>query len=56
LQPFTALYVLILAILGPIVTKETKHIYNLLNKLFKFDETSKRKKEDKQPVYLNGGE
>ncbi|GAA3408782.1 cation:proton antiporter [Paenibacillus hodogayensis] len=30
LQPFAALYVLILAILGPLLTKESKHIYNLL--------------------------
>ncbi|MEF3307033.1 cation:proton antiporter [Paenibacillus sp. GYB003] len=30
LQPFAALYVLILAILGPLLTKESKRIYNLL--------------------------
>ncbi|GEB32344.1 MULTISPECIES: cation:proton antiporter [Brevibacillus] len=33
LQPFTALYVLILAILGPVLTKESKHIHNLLCKV-----------------------
>lgn len=35
IQPFTALYVLILAILGPLLTKETKHIYRLMAPLFK---------------------
>ncbi|RKN85159.1 cation:proton antiporter [Paenibacillus ginsengarvi] len=30
LQPFAALYVLILAILGPLLTKESKHVYRLL--------------------------
>lgn len=34
LQPFAALYVLSLAILGPLMTKESKHIYNALNNLF----------------------
>lgn len=34
-QPFAALYVLILAVLGPLLTKETKLIYTLLNKVFK---------------------
>ncbi|MCY8927816.1 K(+)/H(+) antiporter subunit KhtU [Bacillus subtilis] len=36
LKPFAALYVLILAILGPLVTKESKRIYSLLNKVFKW--------------------
>lgn len=34
LQPFAALYVLILAVLGPLLTKESKHIFNALNKVF----------------------
>ncbi|GGD75040.1 cation:proton antiporter [Paenibacillus nasutitermitis] len=34
-QPFAALYVLILAVLGPLLTKETKWIYTLLEKTFK---------------------
>jgi monovalent cation:H+ antiporter-2, CPA2 family len=42
LQPFSALYVLILAILGPLLTKESKNIYLLLNKIFKWD-TKKKK-------------
>ncbi|CUH95075.1 K(+)/H(+) antiporter YhaU [Propionispora sp. 2/2-37] len=37
LQPFAALYVLLLAILGPLLTKESKTIYTWLNKIFKFD-------------------
>lgn len=36
LQPFAALYVLILAILGPLLTKEARAIYNTLNKLFRW--------------------
>ncbi|MBW7454346.1 cation:proton antiporter [Paenibacillus sepulcri] len=35
LQPFAALYVLILAVLGPLLTKETKWIYGLLERTFK---------------------
>ncbi|ACV63977.1 sodium/hydrogen exchanger [Desulfofarcimen acetoxidans DSM 771] len=34
LQPFAALYVLILAILGPLLTKESKWIYTKLAKVF----------------------
>lgn len=37
LKPFTALYVLILAVLGPLMTKESKTIYRFLNKIFKWD-------------------
>jgi len=33
LQPFAALYVLILAILGPLLTKESERIYDLLSRL-----------------------
>ncbi|MCM3272337.1 cation:proton antiporter [Paenibacillus elgii] len=40
LQPFAALYVLILAILGPLLTKESKLVYGLLNRWFKFDKTA----------------
>lgn len=43
LKPFAALYVLILAILGPLLTKESKWIYRQLNKVFKW-------KPDVQPV------
>jgi CPA2 family monovalent cation:H+ antiporter-2 len=34
LQPFAALYVLILAVLGPLLTKESERIYDLSIKLF----------------------
>ncbi|MED1793405.1 cation:proton antiporter [Brevibacillus nitrificans] len=37
LQPFAALYVLILAILGPLLTKESKKIYGLLGKILPLD-------------------
>ncbi|MGK5509278.1 cation:proton antiporter [Brevibacillus formosus] len=46
LQPFAALYVLILAILGPLLTKESKHIYKLLNAVFRLD----RKTPVKEPA------
>ncbi|MCC8434743.1 cation:proton antiporter [Brevibacillus sp. M2.1A] len=46
LQPFAALYVLILAILGPLLTKESKHIYKLLNAVFRLD----RKTSVKEPA------
>lgn len=36
LSPFSALYVLTLAILGPILTKESKHIFLFLNRIFKW--------------------
>ncbi|KZZ84035.1 MULTISPECIES: cation:proton antiporter [Bacillaceae] len=44
LQPFSALYVLILAILGPLLTKESKHIYNALNKVFKWKQPKEKVK------------
>ncbi|MGG1313069.1 MULTISPECIES: cation:proton antiporter [Cohnella] len=46
LQPFAALYVLILAVLGPLLTKETKAIYKLLDKVFHF---SKRAAQERSP-------
>lgn len=36
LKPFSALYVLILAIAGPLLAKQSKHIYNGLNKVFRW--------------------
>ncbi len=38
LKPFSAMYVLILAIAGPLLAKESKHVYNGLNKLFKWSD------------------
>lgn len=45
LKPFSALYVLVLAILGPLLTKESKHIYKLMNKVFKWSEPKIKVKE-----------
>ncbi|WP_054956336.1 cation:proton antiporter [Paenibacillus dakarensis] len=51
LKPFSALYVLVLAILGPLLTKESKHIYKVLNKVFKWSEPkSKEKIKEKEKV------
>lgn len=36
LQPFSAIYVLILAILGPLLTKQSKSIFTFLNRWIKF--------------------
>lgn len=47
LKPFSALYVLILAIVGPLLAKESKHIYKGLDKVFKW---SKPKKQSKPVV------
>lgn len=47
LQPFAALYVLILAILGPILTKESKHVYRFLNAIFRWEQRSKKRTEAK---------
>ncbi|MEK0315158.1 cation:proton antiporter [Cohnella sp. 56] len=40
LQPFAALYVLILAILGPLLTKESKSIHKLLSRIFKWNRSA----------------
>lgn len=48
LTPFAALYVLTLAILGPILTKESKHIYNILNKVFKWTPPKVPKEQGKE--------
>ncbi|SFF48335.1 monovalent cation:H+ antiporter-2, CPA2 family [Paenibacillus algorifonticola] len=47
LQPFAALYVLLLAILGPLLTKESKLIYTGMNKVFRFD---RKKAKEKEPL------
>ncbi|KMY54472.1 potassium transporter [Bacillus sp. FJAT-27231] len=44
LTPFTAMYVLFLAILGPLMTKESKQIYKYLNKIFKWKKEEVKKK------------
>lgn len=52
LQPLSALYVLIMAILGPLAAKESGKIYRFLNKIFKWqkiDETKKKKPRMQPP-------
>jgi len=44
LKPFSALYVLVLAILGPLLAKESKRIYGGLNKIFKWSEPKEKAK------------
>lgn len=44
LTPFTALYVLILAIAGPLMAKESKSIYKFLNKFFNWSKTVEKRK------------
>lgn len=46
IKPFSALYILILAILGPLLTKESKHIYNALNRIFKWKIPQNKNKSD----------
>ena len=36
LQPFAALYVLILAVLGPLLAREAKPVFAFLNRIFKW--------------------
>ncbi|MBP3041654.1 cation:proton antiporter, partial [Bacillaceae bacterium Marseille-Q3522] len=48
LKPFSALYVLILAILGPLMAKESKKIYLLLDKFFKWDDKKQLMKKQQK--------
>ncbi|MOA55479.1 K(+)/H(+) antiporter YhaU [compost metagenome] len=50
LQPFAALYVLILAILGPLLAKESKHVLKVLDKVFKFDKRYRQRLAQKKAV------
>lgn len=45
LKPFSALYVLILAIVGPMLAKESKHIYSGLNKVFRWSKSKEKLKK-----------
>ncbi|MTI80998.1 MAG: cation:proton antiporter [Firmicutes bacterium] len=47
IQPFAALYVLMLAILGPLLTKESKWIYSRLAKIFGWPAIKKKKQKAK---------
>jgi len=42
IQPFAALYVLILAIVGPLLTKESKWVYKIISKFMKTDTPPKK--------------
>ena len=48
LQPFSALYVLILAVLGPLMTKESERIYNLSAKLFRWRSARRAKAKQRR--------
>jgi len=50
LQPFAALYVLILAILGPLLTKESRWVYNRLRPLLKWPQIPDRRRLRKNTV------
>ena len=57
LQPFAALYVLILAVLGPLLTKESERIYDLLAKLFgRLKRLGRRVRRETENVSLTGGD
>lgn len=47
LQPFAALYVLILAILGPLLTKESRWVYNRLRPILKWPQIPAKRKPRK---------
>jgi len=47
LKPFSAMYVLILAILGPFLAKESKFFYNGLNKVFRWSKPIEKSKKVK---------
>lgn len=49
LQPFAALYVLILAILGPLMTKESKRIFGIMNKFLPLEKKNGAKQPEGSP-------
>jgi CPA2 family monovalent cation:H+ antiporter-2 len=49
-QPFAALYVLLLAILGPLLTKESRWVYNRLRPVFKWPELKAKRKPKSESV------
>ncbi|GIO85714.1 K(+)/H(+) antiporter YhaU [Paenibacillus faecis] len=50
LQPFAALYVLILAILGPLMAKESKWVLKMLDKVFKFEHRYRKRLAQNKPL------
>jgi CPA2 family monovalent cation:H+ antiporter-2 len=51
LQPFAALYVLILAILGPLLTIQSRFVFEQLNKIFRWQRPPEMKED---PPHMNG--
>ncbi|PFD96846.1 potassium:proton antiporter [Bacillus cereus] len=45
IKPFSALYVLILASIGPLLAKESNRIYAVLDKIFKWSSKERSKSE-----------
>lgn len=50
LQPFAALYVLVLAILGPLLAKESKPVFKLLDRVFRFQARHVKRKEQQRQL------
>ncbi|MNP76839.1 K(+)/H(+) antiporter YhaU [compost metagenome] len=50
LQPFAALYVLVLAILGPLLAKESKQVFKLLDRVFRFEARHVKRKEQQRQL------
>ncbi|MDQ8736120.1 cation:proton antiporter [Paenibacillus sp. LHD-38] len=55
LQPFAALYVLILAIMGPLLTKESKLVFKGLNGIFRWEKSKKEKAREPEPAKEHSG-
>ncbi len=53
LQPFAALYVLILAVLGPLLTKESERIYDFLEKVFERKPKVEEEAEEQSTDYAD---
>ena len=56
LQPFAALYVLILAVAGPLLAKESSTIYGLLSKVFKWQKPRERRRKITVPAAPTEGQ
>lgn len=53
IEPFSALYVLILAILGPLLTKESYWVYGKLARIFNWPLPAKSKKRKAAESFIN---
>ena len=56
LQPFAALYVLILAIAGPLLAKQSPAIYEMLSKIFKWKKPPAGRRKITIPAASTGGQ